>query len=58
MRTMSLILACAFLVVGAAGAGSSEGGMPGVGTFNYLDATVPVASGAPDDVSPLACAVK
>jgi hypothetical protein len=35
MRTISLILATAFLLAGPSVAGVSEGGLPGVGTFAY-----------------------
>ena len=35
MRTMSLILAFAFVMVGSSMAGSAETGMPGIGTFSY-----------------------
>ena len=35
MRTLGLLLACAFVVAGSTMAGSAEGGLPGVGTFAY-----------------------
>jgi hypothetical protein len=35
MRTISFILAFAFMLAGPSMAGSSENGMPGVGTFAY-----------------------
>jgi hypothetical protein len=35
MRTLSFILALAFVVVGPSMAGSSENMMPGIGTFAY-----------------------
>jgi hypothetical protein len=35
MRTISLILAFAFVVAGSSMAGSAENGLPGVGTFSY-----------------------
>ncbi|MCG6204421.1 hypothetical protein LPW26_07230 [Rhodopseudomonas sp. HC1] len=57
MRTLSLILACAFLVSGASMAGSSEGSLPGIGTFTYLDATLPSAPNAPD-AEQLTCAAQ
>lgn len=57
MRTMSLILAFAFLIGGASVAGSSEGSLPGIGTFTYLDAMQPNAQSALD-VSSLTCAAK
>ncbi|WP_080507778.1 hypothetical protein [Rhodopseudomonas palustris] len=36
MRTLSLILVFAFVVAGPSVAGSSEGGVPGVGAFAYI----------------------
>jgi hypothetical protein len=35
MRTLSFILAFAFVLVGSSLAGSSDGGLPGIGTFAY-----------------------
>jgi len=35
MKSLSFVLACAFLLVGPSMAGSSEKGLPGVGTFAY-----------------------
>jgi len=35
MRTVSLILAFAFVIAGSSMAGSMERGLPGVGTFSY-----------------------
>ena len=35
MRTLSFILAFGFVLVGPSMAGSSETGLPGVGTFAY-----------------------
>ena len=35
MRTMSLILAFAFVMAGTSLAGSAETGLPGIGTFSY-----------------------
>ena len=35
MRTLSFILALAFVVAGSSLAGSSEAGLPGIGTFAY-----------------------
>jgi hypothetical protein len=49
MRTFSFILAFAFVLVGPSLAGSSEGGLPGVGTFAY--------SGSPIVGSPQAIVV-
>ena len=35
MRTMSFILAFAFVMAGSSMAGSADAGLPGVGTFSY-----------------------
>ena len=35
MRTVSFILALAFVIAGSSMAGSAESGLPGVGTFSY-----------------------
>ena len=35
MRTLSFILAFAFILAGPSMAGSSEGSLPGIGTFSY-----------------------
>jgi len=35
MRTISFILACAFILAGPSMAGSSDNGVPGIGTFTY-----------------------
>ena len=35
MRTTSFIVAFAFVMLGPSMAGSSDGGLPGVGTFAY-----------------------
>ena len=45
MRTISFILAFAFILAGPSMAGSSENGLPGIGTFAYNGA--PVAISAP-----------
>ena len=42
MRTTSFILAFAFVMVGPSMAGSSEQGLPGVGTFAYNGSPVAV----------------
>jgi hypothetical protein len=42
MRPLSLILAAALVVAGSSMAGSSESGLPGVGTFTYVG-TAPAA---------------
>jgi hypothetical protein len=43
MRTLSLILAFAFVLAGPSIAGSSDTGLPGVGTFAYNGSQVTVA---------------
>jgi hypothetical protein len=35
MRTLGFMLACAFMLAGSTMAGSTERGLPGVGTFSY-----------------------
>ena len=45
MRTLSFILAFAFVVAGPSIAGSSDAGLPGVGTFAYSGS--PIAASAP-----------
>jgi hypothetical protein len=35
MRTISLILGFAFVLAGPSIAGSSDGSLPGIGTFSY-----------------------
>jgi hypothetical protein len=35
MRTISLILAFAFVLAGSSVAGTAETGLPGIGTFSY-----------------------
>jgi hypothetical protein len=45
MRTLSLILACAFVLVGPSMAGSADHNLPGVGTFAY--GGPPIATPAP-----------
>jgi hypothetical protein len=45
MRSLSLILALAFVVAGSSMAGSVEGNLPGVGTFSYNGS--PVVTPAP-----------
>lgn len=48
MRPMCLILAAALFVATSSMAGSSESGMPGVGTFAYAGSTL--APAAPQTV--------
>ena len=45
MRTISFILAFAFILAGPSMAGSSDEGLPGIGTFSYNGA--PVTASAP-----------
>ncbi len=45
MRTFSFILALAFVLAGSSIAGSSDGSLPGVGTFAYNGS--PVTASAP-----------
>jgi hypothetical protein len=45
MRTLSFILAFAFVLAGPSVAGWSDGGLPGIGTFAYGGS--PVAASAP-----------
>jgi hypothetical protein len=53
MRTLCLMLACALLLAESSVAGSSEHGLPGVGTFSYIGSTV-----LPDAMSPMVVAAK
>lgn len=46
MRTFSFILACAIILAGPSMAGSSDNGLPGIGTFAYNGS--PVASSVPE----------
>ena len=48
MRTISFILAFAFVVAGPSMAGSSDQGLPGIGTFSYNGA--PVTNSAPQPI--------
>ena len=45
MRTMSFILAFAFVLAGPSMVGSVDSGVPGIGTFSYNGS--PVHTGAP-----------
>lgn len=45
MRTISFILAFAFILAGPSMAGSSDNGLPGIGTFSYNGS--PIATAAP-----------
>ena len=44
MRTMSIILALAFVVAGSSMAGSTETDLPGIGTFSYNGSAVPASA--------------
>jgi hypothetical protein len=46
MRTFSFILAFAVALVGPSMAGSSDAGLPGIGTFSYIGSPV-VTDAAP-----------
>jgi len=48
MRTLSFILAFAFVLIGPSMAGSSDGNLPGIGTFAYN--VSPIATSAPRTV--------
>jgi hypothetical protein len=45
MRTLSFILAFAFVLAGPSMAGSSDRGLPGIGTFAYSGS--PIVTSAP-----------
>jgi hypothetical protein len=47
MRTISFILAFAFVLAGASMAGSADKGLPGIGTFAYHGSPVTVAASRP-----------
>jgi hypothetical protein len=47
MRTISFILAFAFILAGPSMAGSSENALPGIGTFSYNGSPVTVTVSAP-----------
>jgi hypothetical protein len=48
MRTLSFMLAFAFVLVGPSMVGSSESGLPGIGTFAYSGS--PIATSVPQTV--------
>jgi hypothetical protein len=48
MRTLSFILAFAFVLAGPSMAGSSDSGLPGVGTFAYNGS--PIVTSAPQAI--------
>ena len=43
MRTISFILGFAFILAGPSMAGSSDGSLPGIGTFSYSGSPIPSA---------------
>lgn len=47
MRALSFILAFAFVLAGSSFAGSPDGNLPGVGTFQYSGSPVTTAAGQP-----------
>ena len=47
MRTISFILAFAFVLAGPSMAGRSDNGLPGIGTFSYNGSPVTVAASQP-----------
>lgn len=47
MRTLSFMLACAFVLAGSSVAGSSEGSLPGIGAFSYIGPTITQTAAAP-----------
>ena len=48
MRTISFILAFAFVLAGPSLAGSRDNGLPGIGTFSYNGA--PISTSAPQTI--------
>ncbi len=48
MRTLSFILAGAFMLAGSSIVGSSDSGLPGIGTFAYNGS--PIAVSAPPSI--------
>ena len=52
MRTISFILAFAFILAGPSMSGSSENGLPGIGTFSYSGSPVTVSAPQPMLVAP------
>ncbi|MGT2436183.1 hypothetical protein ACU4GH_10185 [Bradyrhizobium betae] len=47
MRALSFILAFGFVLAGSSFAGAPDGGLPGVGTFQYSGSPVTTASSQP-----------
>jgi hypothetical protein len=48
MRTLSLILTFAFVLAGSSFAGSPDGNVPGIGTFQYSGS--PITTPAPQPI--------
>jgi hypothetical protein len=48
MRTLSLILAFGFVLAGSSFAGSPDGNVPGIGTFQYSGS--PIMTPAPQSI--------
>jgi hypothetical protein len=48
MRTLSFLLAFAFVLAGPSMAGSSDGSLPGIGTFAFNGS--PIATSAPEAI--------
>jgi hypothetical protein len=44
MKTLSFVLAFAFLLVGPSMAGSSDTGLPGIGTFAYSGSSIVISA--------------
>ena len=47
MRTLSLILAFGFVLAGSSFAGSPDGNVPGIGTFQYSGTPITTATTQP-----------
>ncbi|MBN8987647.1 MAG: hypothetical protein J0H42_05355 [Rhizobiales bacterium] len=47
MRTISFILAFAFILAGPSMAGSADQGLPGIGTFSYTGAPLTISAPQP-----------
>ncbi|TQF31901.1 hypothetical protein UNPA324_21480 [Bradyrhizobium sp. UNPA324] len=47
MRALSFILAFAFVVAGSSFAGSPDGNLPGIGTFQYSGSPITTATSQP-----------
>ena len=48
MKSLSFVLACAFLLIGPSMAGSPDTGLPGVGTFAYNGS--PIVASVPQPI--------